>query len=87
MKLGLPLSRGGLAFGLLQSETSGVRARAALQPQPGPPLHRQFQLFVGQQININPWFLQPIVITGQFNWIAKNDGKPDFCSPWADKSR
>lgn len=44
----------------------------------GPPLHRQFQLFAGQQININPWFVQPMVITGQFNWLAKNDGKPDF---------
>jgi peptidoglycan hydrolase-like protein with peptidoglycan-binding domain len=49
------------------------------QSQPAPvPLHRQFQLFAGQQINLNPWSLQPLVITGQFNWLAKRDGAPDF---------
>jgi hypothetical protein len=51
------------------------------QAQPGGPvvpLHRQFQLFSGQQININPWSVQPLVITGQFNWLAKRDGSADF---------
>ncbi len=47
-------------------------------PPPALPLHRQFQLFSGQQMNVNPWSLQPLVITGQFNWLAKRDGSPDF---------
>jgi hypothetical protein len=57
-----------------------VLAQAPVQQsQPAPvPLHRQFQLFSGQQININPWSLQPLVITAQFNWLAKRDGSADF---------
>jgi Putative peptidoglycan binding domain len=49
--------------------------QAAPTPQ---PVHKQIQIFVGQQANVNPWFLQPMVITGQINWVAKNDGRPDF---------
>jgi peptidoglycan hydrolase-like protein with peptidoglycan-binding domain len=46
--------------------------------QPGPPMKRQFQLLGGQQLSINPWFLSPLVITGQVNWTVTNNGRPDF---------
>lgn len=68
----LPVSQ----FG--RSSLVSNRLGAAPTTAPPVPLHRQFQLFVGQQVNINPWFLQPLVITGQFNWLAKRDGAPDF---------
>jgi hypothetical protein len=44
----------------------------------GPPAHRQVQVFIGQEVNVNPWFVQPMVITGQVNWVVKNNGRPDL---------
>lgn len=46
--------------------------------QPGPPMKRQVQVLSGHQFSINPWFFSPIVITGQVNWLATNNGRPDF---------
>lgn len=46
--------------------------------QPGPPLKRQVQLLAGQQLSVNPWFVSQLVITGQVNWTATNNGRPDF---------
>lgn len=46
--------------------------------QPGPPLKTQVQLLAGQQLSINPWFVSQLVITGQVNWTATNNGRPDF---------
>jgi hypothetical protein len=31
-----------------------------------------------RQIAINPWLYSPMVLTAQFNWLVKNNGKPDF---------
>jgi hypothetical protein len=37
-------------------------------------------LLVGQQVSVNPWFISPIVITGQINNVIRNPGRPPFTS-------
>jgi hypothetical protein len=48
-------------------------------PLPGPLQprtlgQRTFQLQAGAQLDINPFTYQPLVLTGQFNWIYRRDG-------------
>jgi len=43
-----------------------------------PPAHRQVQVFIGQEVNVNPWFVQPMVVAGQVDWVLKNNGRPDL---------
>jgi hypothetical protein len=61
-------------------------ARVAVAPvgapvgDPAPPntVTRTIQVQGGQQFAVNPWLLSPMVITGQVNWLVKNNGRPDF---------
>jgi peptidoglycan hydrolase-like protein with peptidoglycan-binding domain len=48
-------------------------------PSPPPPKTIRFvTLQAGTQASVNPWVISPVVITGQFTWLARNEGKPDF---------
>jgi hypothetical protein len=47
------------------------------QTNPGT-VTTQVQVQAGSQVSANPWFVSPLVLTGQFNILAQNDGRPDF---------
>jgi hypothetical protein len=48
-------------------------------PDPLPNVNaRQIALQVGSQANINPWFISPFVITGQWNIQIQNQGRHPF---------
>jgi hypothetical protein len=47
-------------------------------PGPGQLGQRTVQVQLGGQANVNPWFFQPLVITGQVNWLFRRAGSPDF---------
>lgn len=53
-------------------------------PSPTSPSTQPLQtvkfltLQAGAQAQLNPWAISPFVVTGQFTWLARNDGKPDF---------
>jgi len=51
-------------------------------PQPQPPAppttQRIVQLQAGTQASVNPWVFSPLVLTGQYTLLVKNDGRPDF---------
>lgn len=48
-------------------------------PTPNPPRVIRFvSLQAGAQAQLAPWVVSPFVLTGQFTWLARNDGKPDF---------
>jgi len=56
------------------------RLRVRDGPAPAPPhqLVRSVSLQAGGQASVNPWVISPFVLTGQFTWLARNDGKPDL---------
>ena len=68
----------------------GVRSSAVRQrglsvgdgPAPAPPTPPKVIRFVtlqaGSQAAVNPWVVSPVVISGQFTWLARNQGQPDF---------
>ncbi len=77
-------SRGAAAPGggsRLSLTGDGPVGQAAGGGTPTPPPAKTFrivQLSVGQQAAVNPWTFSPIVFTGQYTLLAKNDGRPDF---------
>jgi hypothetical protein len=46
--------------------------------QPAQNVQRSVQFQAGSQATVNPWFFSPLVLTGQFNILARNAGRPDF---------
>jgi hypothetical protein len=54
-----------------------ILANNTMQSGPLVPVQRTVQIQSGQQVNINPFFLQPLVLTGQFNWLCRRNGMPD----------
>jgi peptidoglycan hydrolase-like protein with peptidoglycan-binding domain len=57
-------------------------------PSPSPSqTQRQVVVAVGQQANVAPFFFQPLVLNGQFNWIFRRDGSPDFVLSAGGSSR
>lgn len=50
-------------------------------PPPPPPSQVSAQsvvIQVGQQVNFNPWFFSPFVISGQWNILIQNNGRAPF---------
>jgi hypothetical protein len=50
-------------------------------PAPPPPSQRTayfLTLQAGSQTQLKPWVVSPLVLTGQFTMLARNEGKPDF---------
>lgn len=44
---------------------------------PNGPTQRTVQINMGQQLNVNPFFVQPLVIGGQVTWMFRRDGSFD----------
>ena len=67
------------AFRLTNFNASPIVPVSDPQPQP-PPIRtlRIIQVQAGTQASVNPWVFSPLVLTGQYTLLVKNDGRPDF---------
>lgn len=67
------------------AQTVGDPPAPTPPPAPAPPAPPQpnkvirfVQMQAGSQVQLAPWVVSPFVLTGQFTWLARNEGKPDF---------
>ena len=67
-----------LPFLLAQATTATPSAPSGTPSGPATLAQRTVQVQTGQQVSINPFFLSPLVITGQVNWLFRRNGLTDF---------
>jgi hypothetical protein len=65
-------------FLLADSPDNGPSPAAPPPLQPRTLGQRTISLQAGSQLDVNPFTYQPLVLTGQFNWIFRRDGLSDF---------
>jgi peptidoglycan hydrolase-like protein with peptidoglycan-binding domain len=67
-----------LPFVLAQATTPTTPGPSGAPSGPATLTQRTVQLQMGQQLSINPYFLSPLVITGQVSWLFRRNGLTDF---------
>ena len=64
---------------LSAAPTAGTPVTQPAQPTPSSTVNAQsVTIQVGQQVNFNPWFVSPFVISGQWNIMIQNNGRSPF---------
>jgi hypothetical protein len=63
---------------LADNDPPTTQAQNQTQNQPSSKVETSVQIQAGSQVNAFPWFISPLVLTGQLSFLAKNSGRPDF---------